>query len=320
VAQKGSEGTAAAAPTTKREGLQPKAPHRGELQRRQERLAWVLVIPTLLVVLGVAFYPLVQVFITSLTNARLGSVTPPVFVGLRNYVNLVTDADFLDAIIHTIIFTVGSVFFELVLGMIFALVINSQFPGRGVMRTAMLIPWAIPTVVSAQMWKWMYNDVFGVINDFLVTKVHLLSQPIAWIARPDLALPAIIAVDVWKTTPFMALLLLAGLQLIPNDVYEAATVDGANKLQQFWNVTVPLLRPAILVALIFRTLDALRVFDVIYVMTKGASGTESMATYDQKNLVDFQLLGYGSAISVAIFVLIGIFVVLYVTTVRVEET
>jgi trehalose/maltose transport system permease protein len=188
------------------------------------------------------------------------------------------------------------------------------------MRAAMLVPWAIPTVVSAQMWRFMYHDIYGVFNDFLVTRVHLLPHNIAWIADPATSLFAIAAIDIWKTTPFMALLLLAGLQVIPGDIYEAAGVDGANPVQQFMSLTLPLLRPALVVALIFRTLDALRVFDVFYVIFGNRADTQTMAIYAQQNIVSFSDMGYGSAISVAIFLIIGIFVVAYVTIFKVEQS
>jgi trehalose/maltose transport system permease protein len=188
------------------------------------------------------------------------------------------------------------------------------------MRAAMLIPWAIPTVISAQMWKWMYNDVYGVINDLVVNKLQLADRPIAFVAADTTtALLSIAAVDIWKTTPFVALLLLAGLQVIPGDVYEAADVDGATRAQQFFRITLPLLRPAILVALIFRTLDALRVFDVFFVMFGARPDMQPLAVYAQQYLVSFSDLGYGSAICVAIFALIAVFVAMYVTVFRVEE-
>ena len=275
--------------------------------------------PTMLVVLGIAFYPLLRTFMISFTNARLGSTREPAFVGLDNYTRLVSDKIFLSSIWHTIFFTVIAVFFETILGLGIALVIHSNFKGRGLVRTAMLIPWAIPTVVSAQMWAWMYNDVFGVVNDFLVTRTGLLSTKIAWAANPSTALVSIVAVDVWKTTPFMALLLLAGLQVISEEQYEAATVDGANKIQQFWNITLPLLRPALLVALIFRTLDSLRVFDVIFVMKQYATETISMAVYARQKMIDLQRIGEGSAISVTIFLILALFVAAYIRLVRVEE-
>ena len=213
-------------------------------------------------------------------------------------------------------FSIGSVSLELLLGLGIAVVVNSKFPGRSLMRTAMLVPWAIPTAVSSQMWNWMYHDVFGVVNDFFFRVVPLLPEKIAWTASSSTAIWALIAVDVWKTTPFMALLLLAGLQLISADVYEAASVDGATGWRQFVTITLPLLRPAIVVALIFRTLDALRVFELFWIMTKN---TDTMSTLNRKNLVDFQKLGYGSTISVAIFFVIAIFVILYVTLIFREE-
>ncbi len=290
-----------------------------EFYKRQERLGWLLVVPTVVSIIFVALYPLLRAFYLSFTNARLGGTRAPGFVGLDNYVSLLQDSTFIADVGHTIFFTFWSVSLELILGLGIALVINSNFKGRGLMRTAMLVPWAIPTVVSAQMWRWMYNDVFGVINDILVRKLHILDAPIAFMANPTTALPAIVAVDVWKTTPFMALLLLAGLQVIPSDIYEAGSIDGASAWQQFWTLTLPLLRPAILVALIFRTLAALQVFDVIYVMTSGASGTESMSVYARRVLIDFQQLGYGSAVSVVIFLVIMAFVAVYLRMVRVEE-
>lgn len=305
--------------TTGVAGNELRRPRQGSLARQQERLGWIMVTPAIIVFILVALYPMAKTFYNSLTDAKLGSARTVHMVGLDNYVSLLQDDVFLQALINTIYFAVVSVAFELLLGLCIALVVNSAFKGRGLVRTAMLVPWAIPTIVSAQMWKWMYNDVFGVINDFLVRKVHILAQPVAFLSQSGLAMNSIIAVDVWKTTPFMALLLLAGLQVISDDLYEAASIDRANRWQQFWYITLPLLRPAILVALIFRTIDALRVFDIIYVMTSGAAGTESINVYNYRNLIEFQKLGYGSTISVAIFAIIMVFVVIYVSIVRVEE-
>ncbi|AFH37950.1 carbohydrate ABC transporter permease [Thermus thermophilus] len=287
------------------------------LTLRQVRLAWILVLPTLLVVVLVAGYPLAQVFYWSFFKADIAFVEPPEFVGLENYAYLFQDPDFRQALWNTLKFTVISVSLETVLGLAIALIIHSNFRGRGLVRTAILIPWAIPTVVSAKMWQWMLNDVYGVIN-VLGVKLGLLSQKVAFLARPELLLPSIIAVDVWKTTPFMALLLLAGLQMIPEELYEAASIDGASRWQQFWSITLPLLTPALVVALIFRTLDALRVFDVVFVMSGVNPATRTLAVYNRQTLVDFQDLGYGSAISVAILVIIFVFVFLYMRTVGKE--
>jgi trehalose/maltose transport system permease protein len=289
-----------------------------KLVEAQTRLAWILLAPSLIVVAAIALVPLAQTIAQSFTNARLASERPITFVGLNNYVNLFSDTDFLRSIWVTVQFSVITVFFEFILGMVIALVVNSNFKGRGPMRAAMLVPWAIITVVSAQMWKWMYNDIYGVINDFLVDKLHFMSGNLAWVSNPATQLPAIEAIDIWKATPFVALLLLAGLQVIPGDIYEAARVDGANGVQQFFMLTLPLLRPAILVTLIFRTLDALRVFDVFYVMFGSNPTTMPMAVYAQQNIVSFSLLGYGSSVAIAIFLIIGVFVVAYMTILKVE--
>jgi trehalose/maltose transport system permease protein len=295
----------------------PRRRRRTRLQRRQTRLGWTLLLPALAVVAFVAIYPLGKTIYYSFTNQEfLAGIEPTKWVGLQNYRELWHDSIFRTAIWTTIKFTLITVGFEFVLGMIIALVVNSNFRGRGAMRAVMLVPWAIPTVVAAQMWKWMYDDVYGVINDAGV-RLHILSHPHAWISEPSTALASVCAVDIWKTTPFVALLLLAGLQVIPRDLYEAAEVDGASKLQQFWRITLPLLRPAILVTLIFRTLDALRVFDVFYVFFGNRPDTQTMAIYDQATIVGDGHVGYGGAVSVAIFLIIGIFVVIYVTFMRV---
>jgi trehalose/maltose transport system permease protein len=292
---------------------------RSRLQRKQTTLAWILLLPALAVVAFVAFYPLGKTVYYSFTDQQfLSGLQPTKWIGLRNYKDLIHDTDFRNSIWVTVKFTLITVSFEFVLGMIIALVVNSNFKGRGVMRGVMLVPWAIPTVVAAQMWKWMYDDVFGVVND-AGRRLHLLHHSVAWISQPNTALGSVCAVDIWKTTPFVALLLLAGLQVIPGELYEAARVDGASPLQQFYRITLPLLRPAILVALIFRTLDALRVFDVFNVFFGNRSSTQTMAIYDQNTIVGVGDVGYGSAISVGIFIIIGLFVVIYTTVMRVEE-
>jgi trehalose/maltose transport system permease protein len=221
----------------------------------------------------------------------------------------VRDRDFYYSVGNTLYFTMISVALELVLGLFIAMVINSKFSGRGLMRAAMLVPWAIPTVISARLWEIMLRDnQSGVINSVLVN-TGLLSSSQAWLANPDLQIPAMIMIDVWKTTPFMGLILLAGLQVISSDIYEAADVDGASKARQFFQLTLPLLRPAIAVALVFRTLDAIRVFDVFQVLLGRAK--LSMATYNYETLVNNQQLGYASAIGVIIFIIIFLFAVVY---------
>lgn len=289
---------------------------RTKLRRRQTRLAWLLLLPSLAVVALVALYPLGRTIYESFTNQEFLALEPTKWIGLANYRALLHDTLFRDSIWETVKFTLITVTCEFALGLAIALVVNSSFKGRGAMRAVMLVPWAIPTVVAAQMWKWMLDDTFGVINDLLV-KIHLISHSRAWIADPSTALGSVAAVDIWKTTPFVALLLLAGLQVIPQDLYEAARVDGANVLHQFWKITLPLLKPAILVTLIFRTLDALRVFDVFYVFFGNRPDTQTMAIYAQSTIVGDGHVGYGAAVSVVIFLIIAIFVVIYMTVSRV---
>jgi len=286
-----------------------------KLHRRQTRLAWMLLVPSLLVVAFVALYPLGKTIFQSFTDEQFLALNPVSWVGLENYKDLWNDTIFRDSIWTTIKFTLITVAFEFALGLAIALIVNSSFKGRGVMRAVMLVPWAIPTVVAAQMWKSMLQSN-GVISD-AGTRLGILSHPHAWIADPGTALASVCAVDIWKTTPFVALLLLAGLQVIPRDLYEASEVDGANPLQQFWKITMPLLLPAIVVTLIFRTLDALRVFDVFYVFFGNRLGTQSMAIYAQSTIVSDGYVGYGAAISMAIFLIIGLFVVIYLTFQRV---
>jgi trehalose/maltose transport system permease protein len=294
---------------------------RTKLARRQTRLAWLLLVPSLAVVALVALYPLGKTVFQSFTDQEFLALEPTKWVGFDNYTQLFHDSLFRHSIWTTIKFSAITVAFEFALGLAIALVVNSNFKGRGMMRAVMLVPWAIPTVVAAQMWKWMLDDTFGVIND-LGVRLHVLSHSHAWIADPSTSLAAVCAVDIWKTTPFVALLLLAGLQVIPQDLYEAARVDGANVLQQFWKITFPLLKPAILVTLIFRTLDALRVFDVFYVFFGNRPDTQTMAIYAQSTIVGDGHVGYGAAVSVVIFLIIAIFVVIYMTLNRLsgEET
>ena len=281
-----------------------------DLYDKQRRLAWYLIIPAVLVVVLVIGYPLAQVVVYSFLKYKLDGVTPASFVGLENYAFVLSDPDWWRAVWNTLIFTFFSVTLETILGLVVALVANAKFKGRTFFRIAILIPWAIPTVVSSQIWKWMFNDVYGVVN-LLLTNFHIIPDKIAWLAVPETAIPVIIAVDVWKTVPFMALLILAGLQTIPGDMYEAGSIDGATGIKTFFYLTLPFIMPTLLVALIFRTLDALRVFDIFYIMVGGAGDMATMATYNRLQLIDFLDAGVGSATSVIILIFIMVFVVLY---------
>lgn len=238
--------------------------------------------------------------------------------GDQSYAISGLDDDFLEAIGTTLVFAVVSVTFELLIGLFIAMVVNSNFFGRGAMRAVMLVPWAIPTVISARLWELMLKDTSAGIFNKILMDLHLIDAPQAWLSDPSLQIPTAIIVDVWKTAPFMALILLAGLQVIPKDLYEAASVDGANPVRRFFSITLPLLRPAIAIALIFRTLDALRVFDLFNVLF--GRQQLSMATYNFETLVSNQLDGYASAISVIIFIFISIFAFLYVRVLNVETS
>jgi trehalose/maltose transport system permease protein len=281
-----------------------------DLLERQRRLAWYLILPAVFVVFLVIGFPLFQVIYYSFLKYKLDGVTPASFVGIDNYLFIFSDSDFWHSVWVTLIFTFFSVTIEAVLGLTVALVANSKFKGRTILRVAVLIPWAIPTVVSSQIWKWMFNDIYGVAN-VILANLHIIPHKLAWLATPETALPVIIAVDVWKTTPFMSLLLLAGLQLIPGDLYEAASIDGATGIRKFFSITLPLVTPTLLVALIFRTLDALRVFDIFYIMVGGQGNMATVAVYNQQQLIQFLDAGVGSATSVVILLFIMIFVVLY---------
>lgn len=226
------------------------------------------------------------------------------------------DAAFYTAIGNTLFFTFFTVIAELILGLIIAMAVNTKFPGQGLMRAAMLVPWAIPTVVSAKLWEYMLLDNrTGVINDILI-RTGIIDSSISWFANTDFRIWSLIFVDVWKTTPFMALLILAGLQTIPKDIYEAADVDGAGPVRQFFSMTLPLLRPTIAVALVFRTLDAIRAFDVFDVLV--GRQLQSMATYNQFVLVETQEFGYASAIGVTMFIIIMVFTIIYVRALGVD--
>lgn len=289
---------------------------RSRQSRARHRAAWLFLAPLLLVLAGVAGWPLLRTFWFSLSDANLANLAEAHFIGLDNYRYLFEDPGWWQAVRNTLFFAGISVTLETCLGLAVALALNASFPGRALLRAAILVPWAIPTVVSAKMWTWMYNDVFGIINHLLLA-VGLIKAPLAWMASPDLALLAIILVDVWKSTPFMALLLLAGLQMLPRECYESAAVDGVHPLKVFFRVTLPLLWPALAVALIFRLLDALRVFDLIYVMTGNSNDTMSMSVYARQQLVDFQDVGYGSAAATLLFLLIAVFTIVYLTLTRV---
>ncbi|MDX2230781.1 MAG: sugar ABC transporter permease [Leptolyngbyaceae cyanobacterium bins.349] len=275
------------------------------IRQREQRTAWMLMIPALLLLLLVFAYPIVRAFWLSLFNKSLGTQLQPVFSGLDNYVRLVGDGRFWQSFWTTILFTTASVILELILGMAIALVLHQKFVGRSLVRTSALVPWALPTALIGLAWAWIFNDQFGVVNDIL-RRVGVIDTGINWLGNPTLALIAVIIADVWKTTPFISILLLAGLQSISDDLYEAHSLDGANAWQSFWRITVPLLMPQILIAVLFRFAQAFGIFDLIAVMTGGGPGgaTEVVSLYIYATVMRYLDFGYGAALVVVTFSLL----------------
>jgi multiple sugar transport system permease protein len=277
-------------------------PRRGRRSvfREERRLGAAMLTPSLAVIALVAAYPIVYAIWLSLNEYSV--ITPGLsrFVGLDNYSEALGSSEFWGAMKTTVLFTVISVGLELVIGLGMALVMHRAFRGRALLRAVVLVPWAILTVVTAITWRTIFEPELGFVNTMLET-LGLPGGDIVWLGEEGYALAVMIFADVWKTAPFMALLLLAGLQGIPEELHDAARVDGASTWQRFRNVTLPLLVPAITVALIFRTLDAMRIFDLPYILTKGANGTETLSLIAQEELVTNRNTGLGSALSVLTF-------------------
>lgn len=303
---------------------------RSDLLRQRSRSAQLFLIPMIIALAIVAGWPLIRTIYFSFTDASLTNMGEAKWVGFKNYLSwvqlksgrtlysgLLVDPAWWNAVWNTVRFAVISVALEAFFGMIIALVLNAEFKGRGIVRAAILIPWAIPTIVSARMWGWMLNDQFGILND-LFMRLGFIDNPIAWTASSDTAMIAVLIVDVWKTTPFMALLILAGLQMVPNDVYEAAKIDGVHPVKQFFRITLPLVKPALMVAIIFRLLDAMRIFDLIYVLTPNSTQTKTMSVLARENLIEFDKFAYGSAQSTLLFVVIALMTIVAIWVGRVR--
>ncbi|NEQ81025.1 MAG: sugar ABC transporter permease [Moorea sp. SIO2I5] len=272
---------------------------------QEQRTGWLLVTPALLLLLLVYGYPILRSFWLSLFTKNLGTQLQPVFSGLNNYGRMIGDGRFWHSLWNTVIFTSVSVALELVLGIAIALILNQTFKGRGIVRTIAILPWALPTALIGLVWAWMFNDQFGVWNDILL-RLGIIQDGINWLGYPTTAMMAVIAADVWKTTPFISILLLAGLQSIPQDLYEAYALDGATPWQSFKHITLPLLTPQILISLLFRFAQAFGVFDLIKVMTGGGPGgaTEVVSLYIYTTVMDYLDFGYGAALVVVTFVIL----------------
>lgn len=272
------------------------------IRRREQKTGWILVAPALILLIIVFAYPILRAFWLSLFAQNLGTELKLVFAGFDNYTRMVGDGRFWQSLWNTGVFTTSSVLLELILGMGIALVLNQPFKGRGIVRTISLLPWALPTALMGVAWAWIFNDQYGIINDILI-RLGVIKIGINWLGDPTLAMMAVVLADVWKTTPFIALLLLAGLQSISPDLYEAHAIDGATRWQSFRQITLPLLLPQIVIALLFRFAQSFGIFDLIQVMTGGgpAGGTETISIYIYSTVMRYLDFGYGAALVVCTF-------------------
>lgn len=269
--------------------------------KEEHIVGYLLLLPAIVLVCAVTVFPLLRTFQVSFTNQVLAEQTNA-YIGLQNYHLLTQDFFFKKAYENTWTFSLWSLAGETVLGLILALLMNRPWRFRGWLRAAVLIPWAVPDIVSARLWTWIYDGTYGVLN-FIVQSLHISSQKVNWLGDPQIALHALIIADVWKTTPFMALLLLAGLQSIPAPLYEAAAVDGASGLTAFRVITLPLLTPVLVIAMLMRFLGAFQIFTLIFASTEGgpAGSTETMSTYTYKTMFSATQFGYGAAMAVVLF-------------------
>jgi len=292
------------------------------LTQKDAIIGFGLILPSLLIILGISLQPILSTLYLSVFESSRGINVERIFVGLGNYTALLSDPVFWVTIGRTMYFTLVSVGLELVLGLAIAQLIHSHPPGWQFLRTSLIIPWAVPTIVNGTMWRWIYNADYGALNGLLV-QLGIIDKYIPWLTKPDVAMNLVILADIWHSVPFIALILQAALATLPADLEEAAAVDGANALQRFLLIRLPLLRPAILVALVIRTVEAFRVFDIIYVITNGgpAFGTVTISYLTYLETFSFGNVGRGSALSflISLFTLIMAFIYIRVLY-RPEET
>ena len=270
-------------------------------QKKRQRVAYLFLIPAMVLFLLFVAYPVLNTLKTSLYSLRIQTLSQGgKFVGFQNFIKLAQDKTMLTSLVFTVGFTVVSVILETVLGMACALIMNRTFKGQGVVRALILIPWCIPPIVSGLMWSYMFSESFGVINQAL--KAIGLS-PVMWVTGVKGAFSSMIIADVWKTSPYMSLLLLSGLKTVPGDIYEAASIDGAGKIQQFFFITLPVIKPVVLVSVMFRTIQSFRIYDLVKVLTDGGPNnvTQSLTMYTMKQYFTFGDLGYGAALAVLTF-------------------
>ncbi len=282
---------------------------------RERWLAWLLILPSFVVVFALVLIPIVRAFWMSLhqINLKQPAQGQP-FIGLGNYINIFQDPYFWATISRTLYFLVVSVTVELVVGVAVAMLLNEEFRGRGVLRAMVLIPWALPVTIVAIMWLWIVNPSYGALNS-LLWQLGIISEYQTWLSSPTSAMHVVILADVWKVTPLVILLTLAGLQTIPPTLYEAARVDGAGSWRAFWGITLPLLRPSLVIILVIRSMDAFRVFDIIYIMTGGgpSDGTKVISYYTYIEAFSFLRMGRGAALAYIITIVVGLMAWLYIT-------
>jgi ABC-type sugar transport system permease subunit len=283
------------------------------LRQKDAGTAWLLLAPSLIVILGVTLWPVISTFILSFYNAPTGIHQPRTFIGLDNYLGMLSDQTFWETIWRTLYFTFVSVGLELALGLGIAQLIHSRPWGWQFLRLSLIIPWAVPTIVNGAMWRWIYSADFGALNGLLM-QLGLIKHYVPWLTLTNMAMNLVIVADVWHTMPFVALVLQAALATLPEDLEEAAAVDGANAWQRFWKIRVPLLRPAILVALIVRTVDAFRVFDIVYIITAGGPAYKTLTITYLTYLYSFSFgkQGTGAALSFLISAITIIMALVYI--------
>ncbi len=301
--------------STVREADRPRAPR--STGQHEGRFALLLLLPAAVVVFGVVIWPVVRTLVVSLYDVDSAMPGSYPFVGLDNYVRVFQDSRFYSVLGHTMYFTLVSTFLELALGIAVALLLNAPLRARWLWRSIVVLPWALPTIVNGALWRWIYNGQYGALNGLLDT-LGISQTPTQWLGEPFLALNMVIIADVWKNTSIVVFFILAGLQTIPSDLYEAARVDGAGPWRAFWRLTIPMLAPSIAVVLILRTIEAFKVFDIIYVMTGGgpASGTQTIAFYTYLQAFSNQLFGYGAALAYLIVLAVFALAMVYLRILR----
>lgn len=274
---------------------------------KEQQFAYMIIAPAVIVVFGIVLFPLITTFIYSLKNVELTSAGLGKFVWLKNYISILSQGDFWASLGRTLYFSVVSISLEIVLGILIAVLLNQDFKGNGILRTIIILPWAVPTIVSGSMWKWIYNPEYGVLNAVL-QNLHIISEYRSWLSSPLLAMNMVIIADVWKMTPVLVIFFLAALQMINKSTYEAAMVDGAGAIRRFFTLTLPYLKPTILLVVVMRTMETFKAFDIFYAITRGGPMNGTMVLTYNAYLKAFNNLEYSKGATVAY--LIAMFIAL----------